>query len=520
MPQIDVQKQYLWFPVRQGGERKPLFIYDGDTRIFEFAVAPGNDAPDFYAALNINDWMGKTLALSGEFPDAFFENIRQEDQKPAGTSRRPRLHFAPEIGWMNDPNGLVYQDGEYHMCFQYNPFDTEWGNMTWGYAKSADLIHWQELDPVLYPDETGTMFSGCAYIDRENAAGFGKDARLYYYTAAGNNGEWSKGKPSTQHLAVTTDGGRTVEKKGMVLDTVERDNRDPKVYYHAPSKGYFMVLFLVDNDFAVFRSENLKDWSMTQRITLPGAAECPDLFELPVDGDQSNTKWIYWSADSCYYVGSFDGYTFTPEQEKRYAYCNKIAYAAQTVYGAPDRLITIPWLRTGQRELNGKKTTYHGLMGVPAVLSLTKDETGYRLRQNPVEELDRIITSSVERKNLLSGCEETVASLEDAPFEIKASFPAGLTGTASIGFAEGLTATVDFAKGLFQLGKEEVPFGANKELDIRLIVDDDVIELFADNGALYTVCEHTANTLAGEIRVALEGDVKLDSITVCVFGNN
>lgn len=305
---------------------------------------------------------------------------------------KPSLHFTPSYGWMNDPNGLVYHDGIYELYYQHNPRGIDWNCMIWGHARGTDLLHWEDLGDVLEPDENGLMFSGCAIRNDRGLLGLPKDALLFFYTAAGHSSRESKGKPYTIRLAYSTDGGNTLIKKdgiceaGEIMETLAAENRDPKVFWHEESGAYILVLWIENNDFGIWRSEDLEQFTMTQRLTLEGGYECPDLFRLPVisteeDGRETGEeKWVFWTAHGYYYVGSFDGYAFHQEQERRCASQMGpdvvLPYAAQTFSG-PEKVLSVSWLRT---KCVGGRTT--GMMSIPKEFSLIRNKDGYILRQN------------------------------------------------------------------------------------------------------------------------------------------
>lgn len=305
---------------------------------------------------------------------------------------KPSLHFTPSYGWMNDPNGLVYHDGIYELYYQHNPRGIDWNCMTWGHARGTDLLHWEDLGDVLEPDENGLMFSGCAIRNDRGLLGLPKDALLFFYTAAGHSSRESKGKPYTIRLAYSTDGGNTLIKKdgiceaGEIMETLAAENRDPKVFWHEESGAYILVLWIENNDFGIWRSEDLEQFTMTQRVTLESGYECPDLFRLPVistkEGgrETGEEKWVFWTAHGYYYVGSFDGYEFHQEQERRCASQMGpdvvLPYAAQTFSG-PEKVLSVSWLRT---KCVGGRTT--GMMSIPKEFSLIRNKDGYILRQN------------------------------------------------------------------------------------------------------------------------------------------
>ncbi|MBR6296131.1 MAG: glycoside hydrolase family 32 protein [Treponema sp.] len=278
-----------------------------------------------------------------------------------------KYHFTTGRGWMNDPNGLIYKDGIYHLYFQYNPSRLDWGDIGWGHATSTDLMHWTNHGMVLSPDENGMIFSG-------SAISFG-DEILCYYTEAGSQ--------FTQRLARSSDGGMTLTRdKNFRVPTICKENRDPKVFYHEKTSAYVMILWLEENDFAILRSERADgSFEMTQRFSLPGGFECPNIFEL--DG-----VWFVWTAHGYYYPGTFDGFTFTWSGEKHEAYADSIPYAAQ-VYSGTEDVVMIPWLRIADSAEDKK---WNGIMGIPRRLGILKKDGQNLICQVPAIKDSGIIT--------------------------------------------------------------------------------------------------------------------------------
>jgi sucrose-6-phosphate hydrolase SacC (GH32 family) len=382
---LSVTAGFLWLPISRASPAVKLHFLSEKVKFREIDIALDPDHPEYYAAMDLRKYTGSRIEIRGNLPDGMLAKLRFHDEQPdMDCPCRPLIHFTAPGGWINDPNGLVYADGIWHLYFQWNPYGTEWGNMHWGHAVSRDLITWEHKGIVMEPDEFGTVFSGCGYPDHDNAAGFGKDTLLFFYTASGGCNQWSvdAGNRHTQHLAVSEDGGETLLKKGLILDHIKGGNRDPKVFYHSDSKAYIMVLFLDDDEFALFRSPDLIHWKESQRFSVPGMRECPDLFELPVDNEPSQKKWVFWSADGFYLTGHFDGYRFDPESEMLSAYATKLPYAAQTYAGVSDRKISIAWMRT-----ENDRGNFRGMLSVPAELSLFGQNGRYRIRFRPVREL-------------------------------------------------------------------------------------------------------------------------------------
>ena len=304
---------------------------------------------------------------------------------------RPQFHFTAKKHWINDPNGLVYFDGEYHLYFQHTPGSMVHGRTTWGHAVSTDLVHWKQLHTAaLDVDETGWMWSGSAAVDHHDTGGFQEgDAPplIAFYTAGGER--VFPGKQCIQCIAHSNDRGRTWTKyaSNPVIGHIRAENRDPKVVWHEPTARWIMTLFMDGNDYALFASPDLKSWTHLQDLTLPGVSECPDFFELPVDGDPSNTRWVFWGASGGYMLGSFDGNAFAPESDVLQAEQGANGYAAQTwsdIPAADGRRIQISWMRGGRYPA----MPFNQQMSFPVELTLRTLQDGIRLCRVPVREIE------------------------------------------------------------------------------------------------------------------------------------
>lgn len=390
---VNQTMRYLCFPIAIQGELCTVSIYSAGQKIHEFRmpVTAGEEKPylhDFSAYLPISpDFWGK-LSLEGDFSEAFAEAVTAAQQTEAAEAadktaeeprERPCIHFTPASGWINDPNGLIYHKGIYHLYYQYNPFHVEWGNMSWGHAVSTDLLHWKHCDAVLFPDEEGVIYSGSAIENEHSLLGLPEDALLYFYTSAGNVTEWNRHQPYVQKLAYSSDYGYTLRKLQTAVSEICAENRDPKVFWHKISKAYIMCLWLEKNDFAILRSTDLEHWEMSQRLTLQEGFECPNLFELYAEDGTS--QWIFWTADGYYFQGRFDGWRFESDGVRREAYCGGNLYAAQIFSGIEDRVIMVPWFRTSVQN-----KCYRGAMGIPQELYLGPRDGEQRICMRPVRE--------------------------------------------------------------------------------------------------------------------------------------
>lgn len=399
---IKITKQYLNLPVSQKTERKRMsFSVEGkEDRSFVIRLSA---QPDYWVFCDMSAYKGKIINISYEGDSSGLSKIYQDDKIEGHENlykekNRPQFHFTTQRGWINDPNGLIYYDGEYHLFYQHNPYEREWENMHWGHAVSKDLIHWQQLPEALYPDHLGTMFSGSTIIDYDNTAGYNKKdnpAMIAFYTA-------DSPEKQVQCMAYSIDKGRTWIKydKNPLIDSKDKwnskDTRDPKVFWYAPSKHWVMILNERDGH-SIYTSKNLKDWNYESHVT--GFWECPELFELPIDGNKNNTKWVMYGASGTYMLGSFDGKTFTPEVGKYY-YTSGSIYAAQTFTNIPDndgRRIQIGWGRIDQPDM-----PFNGMMLLPTELTLKTTKEGVRLINNPIKETEQLFTLIQKWSNLKS----------------------------------------------------------------------------------------------------------------------
>jgi fructan beta-fructosidase len=335
-------------------------------------------------------------------------------QESYNESWRLQFHFTPPKNFMNDPNGLVYYKGEYHLFYQYNPLGTEWGHMSWGHAVSADMLHWRNL-PVAIPEVPGQymIYSGSAIVDWHNASGLCAGASaadpsclVAIYTAAGSGSQ-------KQHLAFSNDRGRTwAEYAGNpIADLQQPDFRDPKVFWYEAEKKWVMVAVLADERKAVFfDSRDLKNWAFRSSFEVAGHDqgqwECPDLFELALDGNPNHKKWVLivnrnpgapaGGTGTRYFVGSFDGTQFvneTPDGQELWADYGKDFYATNSFSDLPPkdgRRIWMGWISNWQYANREPTAAWRGAQSLPRELSLARFPNGIRLVQKPIAETIRL----------------------------------------------------------------------------------------------------------------------------------
>jgi len=398
---IKVSGKYLNIPISHKTERKQLTLTAKGEDTLSVVVRIAEDTPDYWVFKDVSRYNGKTLILNYEGSKRALDNVVLSDtifgeSMMYKEENRPQFHFTSRRGWINDPNGLVYHNGLYHLYYQHNPFEREWENMTWGHATSPDLLHWTEHDDVLFPDHLGTMYSGSAVFDEQNTSGFGTEKcppLVYAYTA-------DRSEREVQCIAYSLDGGMTLEKyKGNpVIDSYKtwqtHDTRDPRLFLYQPGNHWVMVLNERDGH-SIYTSANLKDWTYQSHVT--GFWECPDLFELPVDDNPNNTRWVMLGASNTYIIGKFDGKTFVPEGGK-YRFCTGSIYAAQTISHAPDgRRIQIGWGRVAHPGM-----PFNGMMLLPTELTLRTTCEGIRLISKPVSEIQSLLQNMFSCSDVLS----------------------------------------------------------------------------------------------------------------------
>lgn len=476
--------KYIIIPASHHAQNKRVLFYIDDKLVYDFVAALDFDEPDYEFPLNVERFMGKKIRV--ECDKDIDLNFRKSDNADTDHSGkyRPYAHFTAKRGWLNDPNGLTYYNGKYLMFYQHNPVAVTWENMHWGYAVSDDLIHWQEKDIVLFPDENGTMFSGSAIIDRRNITGLKEndnDVILLFYTCAGSTSETAKGKPFTQKLAYSVDGGETfIKYEKPLIEQICGGNRDPKVIYYEPDDMYIMALFLEEHEFALFKSKNLLDWEEFQRITMSEDAECPDFYPLAADGDENNIKWVFSAASDRYYTGSFDGNKFIAESGlKRLNYGNN-SYAAQSWSEVPDGRC----IRTAFATVVIPEMPFGSVMNVPQEMSLKTINGDLRLCAKPVKEIEKLY--------LKTDTFENVGIDNGNPFSFKTEgkccdIVLNIGDCSSFTFSlYGMEIEYSKEKGVLRCQDKEAPVGGNNgNIALRIVIDTVYAEIFADGGSVF-----------------------------------
>lgn len=522
---LDVTEDYLLLPIQDDApEGKICVVKDNEQKGTLMNVRLARERVDSYVPFVLSAYKGqhisieiqglpetalcwKELKLSGSFDMANKESFR------------PVYHHTPAYGWMNDPNGMFYKDGVYHLYFQYNPYGAVWGNMHWGHSTSTDLMHWKFEGCAIVPDAWGAIFSGSCVVDHENTAGFGKEAVVAFYTSAKST-PW--GDIQMQSMAYSLDNGKTFTKYegNPILTSSEKDFRDPKVFWYAPRKHWVMIL-AVGQHMEIYSSVNLKEWKKESEFgAMQGAHggvwECPDLVEIPVEGTREK-KWVlicnlnpggpFGGSAAQYFVGSFDGKKFVNESptQTKWMDWGKDNYATVTWNNAPDgRCIALGWMSNWQYANNVPTRQYRSANTLARDLTLYREGQELYLKSTPSSEVKKARGKKVSIPSFkVSEKHEMVNLFEEKQGAYEVEIVIQNAGASKIAFSllndkgEKVSMYYDLNRKQFVMDRSEsgkvdfskdfpavtvAPVNVDKELTLRLFVDRSSIEAFGEDG--------------------------------------
>ncbi len=496
-----IKNKYINIPIDHTQERQRVhFKVDGKVTTFnDIRVAHQNI--DYWTFLDVSKFKGKKFSFKFSEQVSGIDKIYQSD-KFVGEDMlykenlRPQVHFSTRRGWTNDPNGMVYYKGEYHLFYQHNPYEIIWGNMTWGHAVSKDLVHWQELPIAIEPDTLlGTIFSGSAVIDHKNTSGFkkGKEPPM---VAIFTHDMWNE--KQQQSIAYSNDRGRTftVYDKNPVIPAKRRfgsgHERDPKVFWYAPGKHWVLIM----HDalaYSIYNSKNLKDWEYQSSVDA-GFWECPELFELAVDDNDKNKKWVMYGVTGTYVFGSFDGKKFTPETEMLRYNADGMT-AAQTYNDEPNgRRLQIGWARAQFPD-----SPFRHTFTFVQEYKLKTTKNGIRLFVNPIKEIEKLYTKSHSFKNQFIGYDinEKLSKIKTPLLHIKVKFEIENANTFGIDI-NGYKIAYNVPRNQVHIrrnngGNSQNSYDTirpflplqNRQLDLEIIVDMTTVEVYANGGIMY-----------------------------------
>lgn len=399
---------------------------------------------------------------------------------------RPQFHFTSRKNWLNDPNGMVYLDGEYHLFFQHNPLGTGWGNMTWGHAVSKDLVHWEQLPHAILPYDGGTIFSGTAAVDEHNTLGVQKgDTKTLVAMFS-----FAK-EPFGQSLAYSTDRGRTFTlwNKGQPVipnNGYDRGERDPKLFWHAPTKKWVLVLWVKQakpGRVLFFNSDDLRTWKEVSQFNRDWVFECMDLVEMPVDRDPAKKKWLIYDASFEYEIGDFDGQTLTTDKKAHRGEYGPNYYAAQTFNNSPDgRTIIIGWMRGENAPFLAEKMPFNQQMSFPCTLELKTTADGLRLFRWPVNEIKKLYEESLSLTDIdIKTAREKLNGIQGELLDVWIQWTPAEKSEVTLHLRG---QQVKYAGGAFHYAGHQIPAPAvDGKVALRVLVDRASVELFANGGA-------------------------------------
>lgn len=522
---LNVTAKFLILPVQDDApESKVCIVKDNEQRGTLMNVRLARERVDSYVPFILSDYKGQQISvdIQGLPADAVcWKELKLADSFDMSNKEtfRPVYHHTPAYGWMNDPNGMFYKDGVYHLFFQYNPYGSVWGNMHWGHSTSSDLIHWNFEGVSIVPDAWGAIFSGSCVVDHNNTAGFGKDAVIAFYTSAKST-PW--GDVQSESMAYSLDNGKTFVKYAgnPIITSLEKDFRDPKVFWYAPGKHWVMIL-AVGQHMELYSSVNLKDWKKESEFgkmqgAHGGVWECPDLIELPVEGFREK-KWVlicninpggpFGGSAAQYFVGSFDGKTFVNESpvQTKWMDWGKDNYATVTWNNAPDgRCIALGWMSNWQYANNVPTRQYRSANTIARDLTLYKAGGEFYLKSTPSREMKQARGEKVSVPSFKVTDSYKIESLlkdNNGAYEIEMEIQVADASKISLNLqnekGEQVSMYYDLLRKQFVMDRSKsgkvdfsndfpavtaAPVHAGKTLRLHLFVDRSSIEAFGEDG--------------------------------------
>lgn len=523
---LDSVKKFLHLPVQDDAPEGKVNIVINNKGQFaqSMNVRLAREKIDSYVPLDLSAYVDQNVSIDiAGMPSSSlcWKELKMSDSFDMTNKEkfRPVYHHTPAYGWMNDPNGMFYKDGVYHLYFQWNPYGSVWANMHWGHSTSTDLMHWNFEGCAIVPDAWGAIFSGSCVVDHNNTAGFGKGAVVAFYTSAKAT-PW--GDVQSQSMAYSLDNGKTFTKYegNPILTSSEKDFRDPKVFWYAPGKHWVMML-AVGQHMEIYSSVNLKEWKKESEFgAMQGAHggvwECPDLVEIPVEGTREK-KWVlicnlnpggpFGGSAAQYFVGSFDGKKFVNESptQTKWMDWGKDNYATVTWNNAPDgRCIALGWMSNWQYANNVPTRQYRSANTLARDLTLYREGQELYLKSTPSSEVKKARGKKVSIPSFkVSEKHEMVNLFEEKQGAYEVEIVIQNAGASKIAFSllndkgEKVSMYYDLNRKQFVMDRSEsgkvdfskdfpavtlAPVNVDKELTLRLFVDRSSIEAFGEDG--------------------------------------
>ena len=504
MLRLDSQKKYILLPVEEKMENAHIRVVRDNQLVKTLNCRLAVDKVDYFVPyevgegelfdISFNDNMRATGAIDGfacwkrmSYSDTFdTKNVEKH---------RPVYHHTPQYGWMNDPNGMFYKDGVWHLCYQFNPYGSQWENMTWGHSTSTDLVHWKAEPTAITPDALGTIFSGCCVVDKNNTAGFGNDAIVAFYTSAGAS--------QMQSMAYSTDGGKTFTKykNNPIITSNVPDFRDPHVFWNAEA-GFWNMILAAGQQMSIYSSKDLKEWKHESDFGAEygnhgGVWECPDLMKMKVRGTDKE-KWMlicninpggpFGGSATQYFIGEFDGHKFTCEDEPsetKWMDYGKDHYATITFDNAPEgRHVGIAWMSNWQYANQVPTKQYRSANSIARDFGLFEYNGETYCSVSPAKEMDAVRGQRISSPS--ETCEIVVQLKGDAQLTLRNSKGEKVVITydaveQTIDFDRRRSGDVSFSEA-FPCIVTSPTYGQAKTL--RIFVDRCSIEMFEGDGKM------------------------------------
>ena len=504
MLRLDSQKKYILLPVEEKMEHAHIRVVRDNQLVKTLNCRLAVDKVDYFVPyevgegelfdISFNDNMRATGAIDGfacwkrmSYSDSFdTKNVEKH---------RPVYHHTPQYGWMNDPNGMFYKDGVWHLCYQFNPYGSQWENMTWGHSTSTDLVHWKAEPTAITPDALGTIFSGCCVVDKNNTAGFGNDAVIAFYTSAGAR--------QMQSMAYSTDGGKTFTKyeNNPIITSNVPDFRDPHVFWNAEA-GFWNMILAAGQQMSIYSSKDLKEWKHESDFGAEygnhgGVWECPDLMKMKVRGTDKE-KWMlicninpggpFGGSATQYFIGEFDGHKFTCEDEPsetKWMDYGKDHYATITFDNAPEgRRVGIAWMSNWQYANQVPTKQFRSANSIARDFGLFEYNGETYCSVSPVKEMDAVRGQRISSPS--ETCEIVVQLKGDAQLTLRNSKGEKVVITydaveQTIDFDRRRSGDVSFSEA-FPCIVTSPTYGQIKTL--RIFVDRSSIEIFDADGKM------------------------------------
>ena len=435
---------------------------------------------------------------------------------------RPQFHFTSLKNWINDPNGMVYYDGEYHLYFQHNPLGIKWGNMTWGHAVSNDMLHWKQLPHAILPYGKSTIFSGTAVVDEQNVLGkqVGKIKTIVaIYTAWGNGqtGAYSRDKGRTFQLL---NNGKPI----VAATGINKGERDPYIFWHEASKKWVMVLWIKRatkegtgedkiGKVRIYTSDNLTDWTMASDFDREWVYECMNLIELPVDGNPKNMKWVVFDAGFHYEIGDFDGKKLITDNKTLQGDFGKGFYAAQTFNNSPDgRRVLIGWMTSSNGADEKGGMPFSGQFSFPSKLDLRTTNEGLKLYRWPIKEIECLYENTCNLKSIsIEKTSEKLGNIKAELMDLSIEFEPKDSLKLTVRGLDIYNPNNEF----FEYGKSKLPAPMmDGKVKLRVLLDRSSLELFANDGA--SVASFFAIPQPDNMRISMSGGkgTKINSLKI------